>query len=80
MKDPEVTTGAHRASFGGGRFGWWIGVMRRWHADVWECGHQHETRKDAKHCATKAMLTAQGFIHEPIHWRRDTTRLDEGEK
>lgn len=65
-----VTVGAHHASFGTeNQFGWWIGVMRHWHADVWQCGHQHTTRKEATACATKALLTAQGAIHEPIHWR-----------
>lgn len=66
----EVTAGAHRASFGGGRFGWWVGVMRRWHADIWECGHQHPNRKEAALCAQKALDSATGVIHEPIVWRR----------
>lgn len=65
----EVTAGAHHARFGGGRFGWWVGVLRRWHADVWECGHQHEDRKRATKCAQHTLDTVQGVIHEPIHWR-----------
>jgi hypothetical protein len=65
----EVTVGAHHAVLMAGSRGWWEGVMRHWHADVWTCGHQHEDRKRATACATKALLTAQGVIHEPISWR-----------
>ena len=70
MKNADaITTGAHHASFSNGRFGWWIGVMRHWHADVWQCEHQHMTRKEAAACATKTLLAATGVIHEPIQWR-----------
>lgn len=66
-----LTAGAHRASFGGGRFGWWIGVLRRDRSDLWECGHQHSERGEARDCAEVVLDVTNGKYVEAIRWRTD---------
>lgn len=55
------------------RFGWWVGVLRRYpfgRLPVWQCGHQHEDRGVALACS-RGLLEAMKGEREPVRLRRE---------
>ena len=71
--DGPVRAVARRVKIGG-RFGWWVGTLRRevsplW--TIWYCKHQHTTTAEARGCVVELIDALKG-MSDPIRLRNES--------
>lgn len=70
MDGVVMRSGAHHVTFSAGKFGWWVGVLRKGSRAFWQCGHQHEDRGVALNCS-RALVCVLKDMAYPIEWNAD---------